>query len=172
MEFHGFLRGPVEIKKLIIYVLAQLPLPCEREVLSEYVMGVAAVDYFSFTVYLAELVDTENVRIVPEDKYELTGKGKEVYELSKTDLPPAMRNALKAPLRKVADEMLRQTLITTDMHRESKGLYVQLGYTDGIGPIMSMKLLCPNEEYAAKAIAKYREEAENIYLEIIHRLCE
>ena len=172
MNFHGFLRDPVDIKKLILYVLKQLPLPCHVDILSEYVMGVAAVDYFSFTVSLAELVESDIVRKSEGEYYSVTQKGGEVFELCKNDLPPAMRNALKAPLREVAQEMLRQKLITAEMQREGKALYVNLGYSDGIGPIMSMKLLCADEDYAAKAIERYKKEAEDIYLEIISRLCE
>ena len=56
MEHFGFVREQLDIKILILYILARLPGPVDRESLADIVFCDGAVNYFSFSECLSELI--------------------------------------------------------------------------------------------------------------------
>ncbi|MBQ3256053.1 MAG: DUF4364 family protein, partial [Oscillospiraceae bacterium] len=58
MEQFGFVREELDIKILILYILARLPGPVDRESLADIVFCDGAINYFSFSECLSELIAT------------------------------------------------------------------------------------------------------------------
>ena len=172
MERYGFIHEKLDIKILILFVLNELPAPVDELKLSELVFCDDGIGYFDYSDCLAEL--TESGQIMEQDhKYQITSLGRENVEVVGSSIPYSVRTkALKltAPL---AAQMRRAAMITAEHQTDDDGLCtVHLSVSDGISPILEMRILAANEQ-AAEAMEKtFQDDAENLYHKIVGILTE
>ena len=61
MDHFGFIHEKMDIKILILYVLAQLPAPVDSLTLSDLVFCDDGIGYFDYSDCLAELAETGQI---------------------------------------------------------------------------------------------------------------
>lgn len=172
MERFGFIHEKLDIKILILFVLNELPAPVDELKLSELVFCDDGIGYFDYSDCLAEL--TESGQITEQDrKYQITDLGRQNVEAVGSSIPYSVRTkALKltAPL---AAQMRRAALITAEHSIDDDGLCtVHLSVSDGVSPILELRLLAANEQAAGTMENAFRADAESIYHKIVGILTE
>jgi hypothetical protein len=169
---NGFIHEKLDIQILIMYILERLPGPVDGTVLSDLTLFDGGFNWFDYTDCLAELIRTGHITET-DGRYELTEKGRRNVGLVGESLPYSVRvkaDRLTAP---VAASMRRSNMIETVTETGENGLpMVCLRLSDGVGEIVSMRLAVPDEEQAKKIEKRFRDNAEDIYNEIIHLLTE
>lgn len=170
MERFGFIHDKLDLKILILFILRRLPAAIDREALSELVMQDEGVGYFDYTECLAELADTGQVELTDEG-YRITEKGDRNGLTIESSLPYTVRMRVERAVAPVVNAMNRNAMIKTG-HKQQKGggYQVELSMGDGIGEIISLRLLAASEEQAAVMEKKFRAEAEAFYNHIIEVL--
>ena len=88
---NGFIRDKLEIKFLILYIAARVMEPLPLEGMQELTMCDDAIDYFDFSVCLADLVKTEHLYLTEDNKYGITPKGLKNSEICESSLPYSVR---------------------------------------------------------------------------------
>lgn len=171
MEHFGFVREQLDIKILILYILARLPGPVDRESLADIVFCDGAVNYFSFSECLSELIATGHI-IKERGKYEITPKGREDGAMIETSLPISVRDNADMGMLPVADRISREAMIRTGHNWEHSGCVVNLSLSDGKGIIFKMSALAGDEEQAKIIEKKFRAEAETYYMRILNMFLE
>ena len=171
MEQFGFVREELDIKILILYILARLPGPVDRESLADIVFCDGAINYFSFSECLSELIATGHI-MKERGKYEITPKGREDGAMIETSLPISVRDNADVGMLPVADRISREAMIRTSHGKEASGTVVHLSLSDGKGVVFDMSALVGDEEQAKIIEKKFRLNAEEYYIRILNMFME
>ncbi|MCL1828623.1 MAG: DUF4364 family protein [Oscillospiraceae bacterium] len=167
MAEFGFIHDKLDIKILILFILARLPGPIGAAALSDLVMSGGGIGYFDYTDCLSELIGTRHV-VEEEDGYSITEKGRRNGETIESSLPYSLRKKITGRIASAASAMKRSSMITAS-HKSNNDLSVtvELSMSDGAGEIVFMRLLVPDEDSAFRAEKIFRAGAEEIYNKII-----
>lgn len=171
MEQFGFVREQLDIKILILYILARLPGPVDRESLADIVFCDGAVNYFSYSECLSDLIATGHIQ-KERGKYEITAKGREDGAMIETSLPISVRDNADLGMLPVAERISREAMIHTGHTKEQSGCVVNLSLSDGKGIIFKMSALAGDEEQAKMIEKKFKLDAEEYYMRILNMFLE
>ena len=95
----GFIHDKLDIKFLILYLMARVAGPVDFTTLADLTFCDDGVEYFDFAESVAELVSTGHLA-VEGDLYTITDKGRKVAQELAYDLPRSVREkAVAAVLR-------------------------------------------------------------------------
>ncbi|MCD8192408.1 MAG: DUF4364 family protein [Oscillospiraceae bacterium] len=170
-EGWGFIHGEADIKILILYILRRLPAPIDAEALAELVLIDNGLDYFEYKHYLSELVETAHVE-ESNGLYSVTAKGSRNGEVLESSLPYSVRKKADRAAKPVAEAMRRRAMILANHEKGENGVTVYLALSDGVGSILDLRLLAPNEAQAEKMEKNFRLRAEDYYNRIAELLSE
>lgn len=172
MERFGFIHDKLDLKILILFILRRLPGPVDGETLSELVMRDEGVGYFDYSQCLSELMDTGHVEL-QEAGYRITEKGERNGAAIEGSLPYTVRTRAERAIVPVAKTINRNAMIKTEHSlRPEGGCQVSLSMEDGMGEIISLRLLAADEEQAMAIEKHFRADAEGLYNHLIQRLSE
>lgn len=171
MEQFGFVREQLDIKILILYILARLPGPVDRESLADIVFCDGAVNYFSFSECLSELISTGHI-VKEHGKYEITERGREDGAMIETSLPISVRDNADVGMLPVAERISRESMIRTEHSSNHIGCTVKLTLSDGKGIVLDISALVGDQEQARLIEKKFRSNAEDYYMRILNMFLE
>lgn len=170
MSSFGFIHSNLEIKFLILYIMARVLEPVPFETVQELSMLDGGVDYFGFSECLADLVRTEHLR-VDEGLYNITEKGRRNSKVCESSLPYSVRIEAEQKLAQCNEQLRRQALVKTSVRpRERGGYEVALSFSDELDELMELRLLVTRQDMALEMQKKFRENAEGIYAKILGEL--
>lgn len=171
MEGFGFIREQLDIKILILYVLARLPGAVDRDSLADVVFCDGGVDYFSFSECLSDLVSTGHISY-KNHQYLITDLGREDGSVMETSIPISVRDHADAAMLPIADRISRESMIHTTHEETDDGCMVQLAMSDGKGEVIRLSVLVGDERQARQMEKNFRHNAEEMYLKIVTLLTE
>lgn len=171
MESFGFIREHLDIKILILYVLARLPGAVDRESLADVVFCDGGVDYFSFSECLSDLVSTGHIAY-EDDAYQITDKGREDGAVMETSIPISVRDHADMAMIPVAERVSRESMICAGHKMTEDGCTVELAMSDGKGEVIRLSVLVGDERQARQMEKNFRRSAEEMYLKIVTLLTE
>ena len=172
MARYGFIHDKLDIKILILFILQRLPEAISGETLLGLALCDEGFDYFDYSECLSELIETGHVAESPEG-YAITEKGLEHVSVIESSLPYSVRIKVERAARPIASAMRRSAMIRVLREKSDNGAtYVTLSLSDGVGDILSMRLLTARDEQAGAIESAFRAGAEGIYNKIIEMLSE
>ena len=86
MPRYGFIHDKLEIKFLILYLMARVAAPIDFPTLTDLTMCDDGIDYFEFAEAAAELVESGHLTL-ENDRYSITDKGRENGAACESSLP-------------------------------------------------------------------------------------
>lgn len=163
----GFIREKIDIKILILFVLCRMPEPIVFEKLSELVLIDEGITYFDFAECVSELVSTGHI-VTDGHTYAVTEKGRRNGQITENSLPFSVRVKAEKSAADLRYQLMRKSMITASHTiRRTGGYTVDLGLSDGIGQIVSLKLYAASEAQARALEEGFAKNAEDIYNKII-----
>ena len=172
MMISGMIHDEIDCKLLILYIVRRLPVPIDKESLFEICICDNGVEYFDFSQYLDELVETENIAVNEEDDYFITEKGARNGEAVETSLPKSVRVAADKALAPVVLELKRRELVKTSVTTDENGATVHLSLSDGEILLLNLDIFCGDETSARQIRRDFRKNAESRYGKILDMLTE
>ena len=88
-------------------------------------------------------------------------------ETLESSLPYSVRRHLEKAAGGEASEMNRQQNISTGHWTENGTCMAEFSLNDGVSEILSLRLLCSDEEHARKMEREFKKNAEAYYQKII-----
>lgn len=167
----GFIRSEMELKVLILYILRRLPEAASREELTDVTLLTdSAINYFDFSECMTDLVRTGHVE-KSEENYSVTDKGRENGEAMESTLPYSVRVRADKAAAALSDIQRRRAMIKAGHEMRSRGGFtVHLSMSDGVGPILDLRLLTADEKQTAKIEANFKKNAEKLYQKLVELL--
>ena len=163
----GFIQDEMDLKLLVLYIMARIAAPITFLQLLELALCDAGVDYFSLTQAVEHLVETEHLSREGE-RYAITEKGRRNSEICESSLPYSVRMRCDENLVRLNDVLKRAALVQTDLKPNEDGTCtVRLFFSDDSGPLMDLKLLSPSLRQGQLLSARFHDTPETIYHDIM-----
>ena len=168
----GFIHDKLDIKILILYILARLPEPVELETLAELTLCDGGISYFDFAECAADLVNTGHTSL-EKGRYSITEKGRQNGEATETSLPYSVRIRADKEIARASAGQRRLSLISASHTvRPRGGCTVSLSMSDGIGDVMLLELFTADEKQASVVEENFKKNAENMCIRIMDILLD
>lgn len=169
-------KEPSEIKLIILYLIKSFNGPLDNGQITDLFMYHSFVDYFTMQEYLDEMDKAGLVDIYMEDgvrKYILTGLGQNSLEFFADRLPKTVRERLLMSVRRYQKRLKNQLEVQANYHAENELEYMMdcAIYESGV-PLLTLKISAGSKDAAMKMAARFKEEPQKIYSEIIRLLTE
>ena len=113
MSRTGFIQNELDLKLLVLYIMARAAAPITFLQLLDLALCDAGVDYFSLTEAVNHLVETEHLA-QEGDLYSITDKGRRNSEICESSLPYSIRMRCDENLVRLNDVLKRAALRTRE----------------------------------------------------------
>ena len=157
MSRTGFIQNELDLKLLVLYIMARAAAPITFLQLLDLALCDAGVDYFSLTEAVNHLVETEHLA-QEGDLYSITNKGRRNSEICESSLPYSIRMRCDENLVRLNDDLKPNWDGTCT---------VRLFFSDDSGPLMDLKLLSPSLRQGQLLSARFHDTPESIYHDIM-----
>ena len=146
----GFIHDKLDIKFLVLYLMARVASPVDFSTLADLTFCDDGVEYFDFAAALAELVDTGHLEL-KDDKYSITEKGRRNGKICESSLAYSVRRKCDRNLAKVNGVLRRDAQVRAEILPRDDGAHtLRLILDDDKGNIMTLDLLTVSEEQAGR----------------------
>lgn len=171
MEGHGFIHSKLDIKLLILYICARIPEPLPLHAVQELTLCDDGINYFDFAESLAELVESEHLRLDDRQCYAITEKGIRNGHTCESSLPYSVRLQVDKTIAAYNQMLRRQAQVQGNISRRGNGSYtVQLSLSDDSGSLLKLELMSPTEQAAQIMLRQFHKSPEQLYHRIVEHL--
>lgn len=168
----GFIHDKLDIKFLVLYLMARVASPVDFATLADLTFCDDGVEYFDFAESVAELVDTGHLAL-EEERYTITEKGRRNGKICESSLPYSVRRKCDQNLARVNGVLRRDAQVRTEtLPREDGGVTLRLILDDDKGNIMTLDMLTVSQEQAGQLAERFRAQPEKLYHGILQVLLE
>ena len=172
MSRTGFIHDKLDIKFLVLYLMARVASPVDFPTLADLTFCDDGVEYFDFAESVAELVDTEHLTL-EDGKYSITDKGRRNGKICESSLAFSVRRRCDQNLAQVNGVLRRDAQVRSELlPREDGGVTLRLILDDDKGNIMTLDMLTVSTDQAGHLAEKFRAEPEKLYHGILQVLLE
>jgi hypothetical protein len=168
---HGFIHDQLEIKFLILYIMARVIEPIPFDKVLDLTMCDDAIDYFDFSECLADLVRTEHLTLSENGLYAITEKGLRNSKICESSLPYSVRLRSDRNLSACNRNLRRKSQVRATSTKRENGTYtVNLSLFDDLGSVMELNLMVVRKEMAQMLESRFLKNPEQLYSQIIDLL--
>lgn len=172
MSRTGFIHDKLDIKFLVLYLMARVASPVDFATLADLTFCDDGVEYFDFAESVAELVETGHLTL-EDEKYSITDKGRRNGKICESSLAFSVRRKCDQNLARVNGVLRRDAQVRTELlPREDGGVTLRLILDDDKGNIMTLDMLTVSPDQADRLAEKFRAEPEKLYHGILQVLLE
>ena len=166
----GFIQDEMDLKLLVLYIMARIAAPITFLQLLELALCDAGVDYFSLTQAVEHLVETEHLSREGE-RYAITEKGRRNSEICESSLPYSVRRRCDDNLVRVNETLMREQQVQGEVLPNPDGTCtVRLRLADDSGPLLELSLLMPAAGQGERAAARFKQAPEQLYHQLVQLL--
>ena len=158
----GFIHDKLDIKLLVLYIMARVAAPIDFTTLTDLSMCDSGVDYFQFAEAVSELVDSGHLE-QQEEYYSITDKGRRVGESGESSLSPVIRRRCDQRLAPLNQALKRKAQVRAEVGPQSDGYGVRLAMDDDSGPLFSLSLLAPSQEEGQRIADYFLRHPDRVY---------
>ena len=164
MEPRGFIHSMMDVKVLILYVMARVMYPVDIQKIYELSYQDDCLSYFDVREAVPQMVETGHLTQHEDGTYAITEKGREASEVVEDSLAyPVAQRALQA-VERFNREVKRDSLIRTEVIQRSDGDYsVVMGLDDELGSLMTLELMAPTQQQARRLASTFHKHAEQVF---------
>lgn len=163
----GFIHDKLDMKLLILYIMARVMAPIDLPTLTDLALCDGGADYFLFAESVSELVASGHLE--QQGKlYHITEKGRSHSEVTESSLPYSLRLKCSKSLARLNGQLRRAAQIrATATPREDGAFDLELAMDDNDGNLFTLRLLVGGEEQANHLASRFRAAPEHIYNNIL-----
>ena len=164
MQKLGFIHDMMDVKVLILYTTARTSYPLTVQELYELCYQDDCLSYFDVCTAVPELVRSGHLQSLPEERYEITEKGRQHGELTADSIPFTVKQRVENAVEKFNRQLRRQSFVTTEVTEGGAGeISVTMTLRDEVGHLMTLSLMAPDSRQAQRLSKLLENKAEEIY---------
>ena len=172
MAQHGFIHDKLDIKMLVLYLMARVAAPVDFDLLTELSMCDAGVDSFDYAQAVSELVESGHLTL-KDERYAITAKGSTASLACESSLPFSVRHRCNQNLARANTTLRRNAQVRGEQRRNDDGsVTARLTLDDDGGNLMTIELLCPSTQQASQMIEAFRARPERVYNEVLSAILD
>lgn len=164
MQRLGFIHDMMDVKVLILFVTARSSYPMTTQEIYELCYQDDCLSYFDICTAIPEMVATGHLKLLEEDKYEITEKGKEAASLTEDSIAYSVKQRAENAVARFNRQLRRSSFIKTQIIPREGGEYsVLMALDDEVSNLMTLELAAPNMRQAVRLGKLFEKKAEQIY---------
>ena len=164
MQRLGFIHDMMDVKVLILFVMARSGYPMTCQEIYELCYQDDCLSYFDVCTAIPELVRSGHLKALEDEKYEITEKGKADGALTEDSIAFTVKQRAENAVARFNRQMRRSSFVKTQViPRESGDFSVIMALDDAMGNLMTLELVAPDQRQAVRLSRLFEKKAENVY---------
>ena len=164
MQRLGFIHDMMDVKVLILFVTARSNYPMTVQEIYEVCYQDECLSYFDICTAVPEMVASGHLRLVEEEKYEITEKGRETGPLVEDSIAYTVKQRADNAVSRFNRQIRRSSFVKTQIiPRETGDFSVIMSLDDEVGNLMTLELQAPNQRQAVRLGKLFEKKAEAVY---------
>ena len=164
MKRLGFIHDMLDVKVLILFVLARVNYPVTSNEVYELCYQDDCLSYFDVCTAIPEMVNSGHLKELEDQKYVITEKGRADGSLTEDSIAFTVKQRAENSVAKYNRQIRRSSFVKTQViPRESGDYSVIMALDDEMGNLMTLELVAPDQRQAVRLGKLFEKKAEMVY---------
>ena len=164
MQRLGFIHDMLDVKVLILFVMARVNYPVTSSEVYELCYQDDCLSYFDVCTAIPEMVKSGHLEEAEEQKYIITQKGRADGSLTEDSIAFTVKQRAENAVAKYNRQIRRSSFVKTQViPRESGDFSVIMALDDEVGNLMTLELVAPDQRQAVRLSKLFEKKAEMVY---------
>ena len=164
MQRLGFIHDMLDVKVLILFVMARVSYPVDIQQIYELSYQDDCLSYFDVCTAVPEMVKSGHLKEVEESNYVITEKGKADGALTEDSIAFTVKQRAENAVARFNRQIRRSSFVKTQVIPRENGDYsVLMSLDDEVGNLMTLELMAPNQRQAVRLCRLFEKKAEAVY---------
>ena len=160
----GFIHDMMDVKVLILFVMARVSYPVNIQQIYELSYQDDCLSYFDVCTAVPEMVKSGHLKELEDQCYAITEKGKADGSLTEDSIAYTVKCRAENAVNKFNRQIRRSSFVKTQIIPRDSGDYsVIMALDDEFGNLMTLELLAPNQRQAVRLGKLFEKKAETVY---------
>lgn len=173
MKRLGFIHDMLDVKVLILFVMARVGYPVSSQQIYELCYQDECLSYFDVCTAIPEMVSSGHLQNVDDEYYEITQKGRDDGALTEDSIAYSVKCKAENAVARFNRSVRRNSFVRTQVVPRKEGDYsLLMSLDDEKGNLMTLELAAPNQRQAVRLSKLFEKKAENVYSLIMAELLD
>ena len=173
MQRLGFIHDMMDVKVLILFVASRSNYPMTNQEIYELCYQDECLSYFDVCTALPEMVASGHLKLVGEDRYEITEKGRSDGSITEDSIAFTVKQRAENAVSRFNRQLRRSSFVKTQiLPRDNGDQSVVMVLDDEIGNLMTLELIAPDQRQAVRLGKLFEKKAETLYSLIMTELLD
>ena len=164
MQRLGFIHDMLDVKVLILFVMARVNYHVDIQQLYELSYQDDCLSYFDVCTAVPEMVKSGHLQEVDGSGYVITDKGKADGALTEDSIAFTVKQRAENAVARFNRQIRRSSFVKTQIiPRENGDCSVIMSLDDEVGNLMTLELMAPNQRQAVRLCRLFEKKAESVY---------
>ena len=164
MQRLGFIHDMMDVKVLILFVMARCGYPVTCQEIYELCYQDECLSYFDVCTAVPEMVTSGHLKQVDAERYEITDKGRQDGELTADSIAFTVKQRAENAVAKFNRQLRRSSYVKSQvLPRENGECTVIMSLDDDTGNLMTLELMAPDQRQAVRLSRLFEKKAEQLY---------
>jgi len=164
MQRLGFIHDMMDVKVLILFVMARVNYPVDIQQIYELCYQDECLSYFDVCTAVPELVKSGHMAQTDESCYEITEKGRADGSLTADSIAFTVKQRAENAVARFNRQIRRSSFVKTQIiPRDSGDCSVIMSLDDELSNLMTLELVAPDQRQAVRLAKLFEKKAESIY---------
>lgn len=164
MQRLGFIHDMMDVKVLILFVMARVNYPVNIQQIYELCYQDDCLSYFDVCTAVPEMVTSKHLKESESGCYEITDKGRETGSLTEDSVAYTVKCRAENAVNKFNRQIRRSSYVKTQVIPRENGDYsVLMSLDDDAGNLMTLELMAPDSRQAVRLSKLFEKKAETVY---------
>ena len=164
MQSLGFIHDMLDVKVLILFVMARVSYPVNTQQIYELCYQDDCLSYFDVCTAIPEMVKSGHLKELENECYEITEKGKADGSLTEDSIAYTVKCRAENAVSRFNRQIRRSSFVKTQIiPRENGDFSVLMALDDEVSNLMTLELVAPNQRQAVRLSKLFEKKAEAVY---------
>ncbi len=171
MEPRGFIQDMLDVKLLVLYIMARVMYPVDLQKIYELAFQDDRLSYIDLAQAVPQMVETGHLEEVEGERFVITQKGREACSVTEDAIAYPVMQRAQAAVDHFNRTVRRSGFVKTNVRRREEGDFVvELSLNDDVSDLLKMELMAPTQKHAVRLANAFSENAEGVYRVIMDQL--
>ena len=160
----GFIHDMLDVKVLILFVMARVTYPVDIQQIYELCYQDECLSYFDVCTAVPEMVKSGHLKEAEGQGYVITEKGRGDGSLTEDSIAFTVKQKAENAVARFNRQIRRSSFVKTQIIPRDSGDYsVIMALDDEMGNLMTLELLAPDQRQAVRLGKLFEKKAEAVY---------
>lgn len=173
MEQRGFIQDMLDVKLLVLYIMARVLYPVDLQKIYELAFQDDKLSYFDLAQAVPQMVESGHLEEIEGERYIITQKGRDACAVTEDAIAYPVMQRAQAAIDSFNRAVRRNGFVRTNIQKRDSGDFcVQMSLNDEVSDLLKMELMAPSQKHAVRLAKAFNEHAESIYRSVMDQLLQ